>query len=66
MRSADNESRESFVHVSPSDLTGNLNGEGEAQSEVLEKFRARSKVSEKFRVRLRFIVKRRSREKFGL
>ena len=40
MRSADNGSYISFVHVSPSGLTGNMNGEGEAQTEVSEMFRA--------------------------
>ena len=41
MRSADNRSHLSFVHVSPSGLTGNLNGEGEAHLEVSEKFQVR-------------------------
>ena len=64
MQSADNGSYISFVHVNPSGLTGNLNGEGEAHLKVSEKFRARLKVSKKFRARLRLIVTRRSRDKF--
>ena len=41
MRSAGDRSHLSFVHVSPSGLTGSLNGEGEAHLKVSEKFRAR-------------------------
>ena len=41
MRSADNGSYISFVHVSPSGLKGNMNGKGEAHSEVSEMFRAK-------------------------
>ena len=37
MRSADNGFHISFVHVSPSGLTSNLNGEGEAHIESLRK-----------------------------
>ena len=66
MQSMDNGSYISFVHVSPSGLTGNLNGEGEAHLKVSERFRVRSKVSEKFRARLRLIVTHRLREKVSV
>ena len=38
MRSADNGSHVSFIHVSPSSLTGNLIGEGEAHVKSRNRF----------------------------